>query len=158
MEYTDVSAFAAGAIGEPGQRTFLLQFIGPWGRHTYLLEKGQVAALADGANRLLTQIVGGAEPTAPEELLDEVPRFRIGQLELGYDGEGEAALVVLHSVAAGDEPTTYRLTMELLVTGARQGDAAVAGGRPSCPNCGLAMDPEGHVCPTTNGDLRHHQP
>ena len=159
MEYTDVAGFAADAVGEPGSRTFLLQFYGDWGRHTYLLEKGQVAALAAGADQLIKEIgvVTDATVTAPI-LIDEVPQFRIGQLALGYSEDQSLAVVTLQSVDEDAEPVTYRLSIDQLAAAARQGAVAVEGGRPRCPSCGLAMDPDGHACPATNGDLRHHQP
>ncbi|MGB6836081.1 MAG: DUF3090 family protein, partial [Dehalococcoidia bacterium] len=33
-------------------------------------------------------------------------------------------------------------------------DAAVAAGRPICPLCDGSIDPEGHVCPRSNGHAR----
>lgn len=159
MEYSEVTGFAADAVGEPGSRTFLLQFFGSWGRNTYLLEKGQVAALAAGADQLAREI--GYEAGAIDEaplLIDELPHFRIGQLGLGWDESSETVLLTLDSVAEDDEEITYRMTMPQLLAAARQGMNAVAGGRPLCERCGLAMDPDGHACPATNGDLRNHQP
>lgn len=154
-----MTGFAADAIGEPGARTFLLQFFGEWGRHTYLLEKGQVAALAAGTYQLMREIGYELEevPLAPV-LFDEVPKFRVGQLGLGWDQEAELAVITIDSVNDGDDRAIYRLPMTMLVAAAQQGEAAVAGGRPACERCGLAMDPAGHACPATNGDLRNHRP
>ena len=159
MEYTDVTGFAADAIGEPGARTFLLQFFGEWGRHTYLLEKGQVAALAAGAHQLVREVGFEPEdvPLAPV-LFDEVPKFRVGQLGLGWDEGSELVVLSIDSVNDGDDRAIYRLSMPLLLAAAKQGEIAVTGGRPACPRCGLAMDPEGHGCPSTNGDLSNHRP
>lgn len=159
MEYSGVTGLAADAIGEPGSRTFLLQLYGSFGRHTYLLEKGQVAALAAGADQLLREIeheVGDLDK-APL-LIDEVPHFRVGQLGLGWDDAATEAVLSVESVAVGDEAVTYRMPLEVLVAAARQGEKAVEAGRPLCDRCGLAMDPDGHACPTSNGDLRNHQP
>ncbi|NND03748.1 MAG: DUF3090 family protein [Acidimicrobiia bacterium] len=159
MEYSGVSGFVADAIGQPGDRTFLLQFFGDWGRNTYLLEKGQVAALAAGVQQLMKEIDYRVEdvPPAPT-LIDEVPHFRIGQLALGWDEDAEQALLTLDSVSEGDEQVVYRVSMEILAAAARQGEASVTSGRPNCERCGLAIDPEGHACPATNGDLRNHRP
>lgn len=160
MDYEEVFGLAADAVGVPGERTFLLQFTGPWGRHTYLLEKGQVAALAAGTYELERQL--GESSSNPSEmapvLIDEVPRFRIGQLALGYDEADGKVVLTIESVSEGDERVSYRMSIGVIMAAARQGEAAVGGGRPRCPKCGLAMDPSGHACPTTNGDLRHHQP
>ena len=159
MDYADVAGFAAAAIGEPGARTFLLQFSGPWGKHTYLLEKGQVAALAAAIDHLVSESAARpAAAVAAPDLVDEPPLFRIGQLGLGFDDAADEAVLSLTSSGDEAEEATYRLSLDQLAAAARQGAAAVAGGRPACPRCGLAMDPEGHTCPTSNGDLRHHQP
>lgn len=158
MDYSDVAGFAAGAIGEPGARTFLLQFTGPWGRHTYLLEKGQVAALAAGTDQLLREVGRTAGDATAPELIDDVPRFRVNQLGLGFDELENVALITIESVAETDDDVTYRMDLVHLTAAADQGALAVTGGRPACPKCGLAMDPEGHACPTTNGDLRNHRP
>ena len=159
MEYSDVAGFAADAAGEPGARTFLLQLTGPWGRHTYLVEKAQVDALAAGINHLISETddIPDASATAAP-LTEEPPRFRVAHLALGYDESIEMGMLTLSSVSEDDEEVTYQLTLDQLAAAARQGEAAVAGGRPPCPKCGLAMDPDGHACPATNGDLRHHRP
>ena len=39
----------------------------------------------------------------------------------------------------------------LMLALARHGEAVVGRGRPRCQFCGNPMDPEGHVCPATNG-------
>ena len=159
MEYSGITGFAADAIGQPGDRTFLLQFFGEWGRHTYLLEKGQVAALAAGAEQLLKEVDYelGDVPSAPI-LIDEVPHFRVGQLGLGWDEASSEVVLTIDSVSEGDERVVYRMSMEQLAAAARQGSDAVTSGRPTCEHCGLAMDPAGHACPATNGDLRNHRP
>lgn len=159
MEYSDVEGFAADAAGEPGARTFLLQLTGPWGRHTYLVEKAQVDALAAGIDHLISETDDIPDlDVAAAVLIEEPPRFRVAHLALGYDESIGLGMLTIASVAVEDDEITYRLTLHQLAAAARQGVAAVAGGRPPCPKCGLAMDPEGHACPTTNGDLRHHRP
>lgn len=159
MDYPDVTGFVADAIGPPGERTFLLQFHGSWGRHTYLLEKGQVAALVAGTAQLEKEVdYTLGDVSRPPLLMDEVPKFRVGQLGLGWDDASQEVVMTVESVNDGDESATYRMPLEHLIAGARQGHEAVSAGRPRCERCGLAMDPEGHACPTTNGDLRNHRP
>lgn len=158
-EYSDVLGLAADAVGEPGSRTFLLQLYGEWGRHTYLLEKGQVAALAAAAVQLMKETgMSGDEGVTAPLLIDELPRFRVGQLALGWDEATDTVLLTLESVADDDDPVKYRMSMDVLAAAGRQGEQAVASGRPRCERCGLAIDADGHPCPTSNGDLRHHQP
>ncbi len=152
--------FVPGFIGSPGRRTFLLEVDDATGRSWYLLEKAQVAALSAQSASLLAQagLTGAGRDLDPGPISDpEEIAFRIGEIELAYiEGEG----VVHVTLAPVDEgvPVLHVLTPAQLDAAARLGKAAVAGGRPLCPKCGLAMDPDGHVCPTTNGDLRDHRP
>lgn len=156
-----VSLFVAGAIGEPGDRTFLLQFEQDDERSSYLLEKGQVEALAEQSRELLATVglegAGGeippAEPWFPDELV-----FRVGGMQLTYtESTGEFTLLLAPTDEA-EEAVSYTLTPAQLDAAARDGLEAVSAGRPRCPRCGLAMDRLGHHCPATNGDLRGYRP
>jgi uncharacterized repeat protein (TIGR03847 family) len=156
-----VDLFVAGAVGEPGDRTFLIQVVQSESRLSYLLEKGQVEALGEQAQELLENVgLAGAgsdlptnEPWYPEEL-----EFRIGAMQLGYEEATGIIAIVLIPTDSGDEHVSYDLTPAQLGAAARDGLAAVGSGRPKCPSCGLAMDPTGHHCPATNGDLRGYRP
>ena len=160
MDYGAATRFVVGAIGEPGNRIFMIQVVTDDRSRWYVLEKGQVAALAIEAQGLLATIepnvakpadaVGELEPPATIE-------FRVVEMHLGYS---ETSGMVTLLVAGGetDEQHEYAITPGQLGAAAEMGGAAVAAGRPACPKCGLAMDPEGHICPTSNGDLRHHRP
>ena len=155
-----VEEFVAGAIGEPGDRTFLLQFRLGDALDTYVLEKTQVAALAEQALELLDQIgfsgAGAGAPAASLEPPEEII-YRIGGMQLGYDeGTGVLTLVV-SSVDDDPDANAYDMTPALLDRAMRHGLEVVSAGRPTCPRCGLAMDPDGHHCPKDNGDLRHHR-
>ncbi len=56
-----------------------------------------------------------------------------------------------------DEPTLrVRLTQEQCASLGEQLDEIIAGGRPTCPLCGLPIDAAGHACIRTNG--HSHQP
>jgi uncharacterized repeat protein (TIGR03847 family) len=96
--------FVAGTIGEPGERTFFLQARDGGRVVSVVLEKVQVAVLADRLNRLLDELdqrgVTVATPlladTTPDaEPLDEpiVEAFRAGTLTLGWDGSSDRVLV-----------------------------------------------------------------
>ncbi len=156
-----VHRFAAGAIGEPGNRTFMLQLDTATGRSTYLLEKNQLAVLSEQSLDMLDHIgftgVGTAlEPPAVEEP-DEF-EFRVGSVQLSYE-EGSGLVTLAIGPLDDDEDTVrYQMTPAVLDAAVRHGLEVVAAGRPACPRCGLAMDSEGHHCPKDNGDLRHHRP
>jgi uncharacterized repeat protein (TIGR03847 family) len=153
--------FVPGFVGVPGQRTFLLEVDDAGDRVWYLLEKGQVAQLADQSAELLRAAgLSGAgadlEP-GPVHEPDRV-QFRIGQIEIVLVENQDLVDVILVPVAEDDAPAIHTISPAQLDAAVRLARIAVAGGRPTCDKCGLAMDPEGHVCPTTNGDLRHHRP
>src|SRR5678810_888509 len=90
--------FVTGTVGEPGQRTFFLQ--AREGRRvvSVILEKTQVAVLAERLGRLLLELDQHGiveDPPTPidpdEKPLDEPlnEAFRAGTLSLGWDGEAE---------------------------------------------------------------------
>ncbi len=57
------------------------------------------------------------------------------------------------ALALGDEPETIRLwaSREQMLALSRHGAEVAERGRPTCRFCGNPIDPEGHVCPATNG-------
>ena len=99
--------FVAGTIGEPGRRAFFLQARDGPRVVSVLLEKVQVAVLADRLGELLAELerrgvpevlaaavdpTPGAGDTAPlDEPLNEA--FRAGSLTLGWDGTSSRILV-----------------------------------------------------------------
>jgi uncharacterized repeat protein (TIGR03847 family) len=94
--------FVAGTVGEPGSRTFFIQARDGNRVVSIVLEKVQVAVLADRLGKLLDELerrgiaeAASAEPQPDSGPLDEplVEAFRAGVLALGWDGSGERILV-----------------------------------------------------------------
>lgn len=100
--------FVAGTVGEPGDRTFFLQARDGGRLVSVVLEKTQVAVLADRLAQLLDELGRRGVPGAPEAAaasltddevdlspLDEplVEAFRAGSLTLGWDGGSDRILV-----------------------------------------------------------------
>jgi uncharacterized repeat protein (TIGR03847 family) len=102
--------FVAGTVGEPGERTFFLQAREGGRVVSVVLEKVQVAVLAERLGALLDELDlrGIVEPAEPEPVadaaadppLDSGPldeplneAFRAGSLTLGWDGGAERVLV-----------------------------------------------------------------
>jgi uncharacterized repeat protein (TIGR03847 family) len=103
--------FVAGTVGRPGDRTFFLQARDGQRVVSVVLEKVQVAVLADRLGELLSELerrgveaaVAAAEARAAaaqtpgedtgplDEPLNEA--FRAGSLTLGWDGDAERVLV-----------------------------------------------------------------
>lgn len=156
-----VERLAGGAVGEPGQRVFLLEVVVHGEAIAYLIEKLQVGALADEAQHLLRErnMIGAGLSLDPGGVQAETPvAFRVGGLQLTVDEGAEVADLVIHSNEPSDHSAEYEVPLAQLDSFAREALVVVAGGRPECPRCNLAMDPEGHNCPRTNGDLRSHRP
>ena len=156
-----VDSFIPGFVGEPGYRTFYLQVDAAGSRSWYLVEKGQVAALAVDAGRIVVE--HDLDETEDDLEVGELAEpddvtFRVSELELSYD---EGTRIVAATLTPSDDdnvPVTHLMSTAQLRAAARVAAIAVMAGRPRCPRCGLAMDPDGHACPLTNGDLRRHRP
>lgn len=172
--------FVAGTVGQPGDRTFFLQARDGARIVSIVLEKVQVAVLADRLRDLLAELerrgvaaastdpaTGPTDDTGPlDEPINEA--FRAGTLTLGWDGEDERILVEAHAQSedgaeADTEPDDEEMDDLDLLRVRITADAArsfvvraariVASGRPPCPLCGAALDPQGHICPRRNGHL-----
>ena len=102
-----------GTVGQPGERTFFLQARGGGQLTSVVLEKVQVAALAERLEQLLDELVRASGGTvavpaiAPAELLDNGPleqpiieEFRAGALSLGWDPEAERVVIQAQAVSA----------------------------------------------------------
>lgn len=179
IRFNSPERFVAGTVGEPGQRTFFLQVREGSRIVTVLLEKEQVAALAERLDGLLDEVVrrtGGQAPVpvmAPADLEDTAPldqpieeEFRVGTLTLAWDGTDDQ--VVIEAFAAADDDVLQpdseipedRDVLVVRISGSaarafvKRAQALVAAGRPPCPLCALPLDPEGHVCPRQNGYRR----
>lgn len=155
-----VERFAGGALGKPGSRVFLLEVSVDGAAVAYLIEKLQVKALALEAQELLRErgMLGAGLSVEPGGVHGETPvAFRIGGLQLALEDDSDSATIIIHS-SEDDESVEYELTLAQLDAFARESASVVAAGRSACPRCGLAMDPAGHNCPRSNGDLREHRP
>ncbi len=168
-EYRETSHFTAGAIGEPGARTFYIQAGDGFGYHTVKLEKQQVAALAEFLSTVLEDLPAPTtKPVAPVPLIEPAqPAFVVGQIAVGIDeAEGRVVLVVeelveeptieeeLAAVVEDEELRGSTMRVHLSVDQAASfidtSEALMAGGRPPCRLCGQPLDPSGHACPRLN--------
>ena len=170
----------AGTVGQPGDRTFFLQARDGVRVVSVVLEKVQVAVLADRLGELLSELerrgieaeeaaeraTSSAVDTGPlDEPLNEA--FRAGSLTLGWDGDAERVLVEARAQSEdgeeidpdedddededGPDLLRVRLTAEAAKSFAMRAARLVGAGRPPCPLCGAPLDPQGHICPRRNG-------
>ncbi len=131
--------FVAGAVGQPGQRTFFLQAAKGSQVVSVALEKAQVAVLAERLATLLLALrqrgveIGDERFSATPELAQPVvEEFRVGTLTLGWDPERE--IVVIEAREIGDDEgldeedeDTESQEVELDLSDADQLRAAIAG-------------------------------
>jgi uncharacterized repeat protein (TIGR03847 family) len=170
MDLGDVDRITADAIGEPGMRVFYLQARSGSDLVTVIVEKEQVQLLARSVLDLLADLpLSTAEGPGDEAMALEWPddpRWRAGRLSIGYDEGADRFVLEIEefrpeadeddddprSLLEGEaETVTLRATREQMLALSRYGAAVAERGRPACPLCGNPMDPEGHVCPATNG-------
>lgn len=167
-DFGKVDSFEPEAFGRPGQRTFRLRIRSGAQAASIWLEKEQLGALSLAIQQVLSQVSGGEtwETTSPPELSPDFPErpdaeFKVGRLGLGYDdSEGTLILFVYRVEEEEDSPPslTCRLTLAQCRSFSDAADAVVAAGRPICPLCAGPIDPEGHVCPRSNGHPRQEYP
>jgi uncharacterized repeat protein (TIGR03847 family) len=173
IELDGVDALGAGAIGEPGQRVFYIQADKSNARLTVVVEKEQVALLAEEAVAFLDRI--GLEypeepaesatlhPSAAQVTEPAVPLFRARMIGLGFEPDRKLVLLELRERAdeedvepvedaAPEEGYVARIfaTRAQVRAMAARGAEAVSGGRPLCQLCNFPMDPQGHICPRWN--------
>lgn len=172
--------FVAGTVGEPGDRSFYLQASEDIRQVSVLLEKQQVAVLAERLGSLLDEVArqfddAEVPEAAPDDLVDTEPlkvpldeEFRVGTMGLGWDSESQAVVIELlavtedevdESVVLGDTDEGPDALRVFLTPGearafAHRAERVVEAGRKPCPLCGLPLDPAGHVCPRLNGYRR----
>ncbi len=159
-DYGSVDRFQAGAIGEPGNRTFYVYIEPGTGPQWFTCEKGQVNALAEQSlavvNRMDREIdEGTVELTV--NAMSEIPwpsspsdvSFRIGSMAMRL-GDSDNMTLILQGVE-DEQAATFDVTPEQLRAMALLALDAVHGGRPICPKCHLPEEPNGHDCPSSNG-------
>jgi uncharacterized repeat protein (TIGR03847 family) len=172
--------FTAGTVGQPGSRSFYLQAREGDRISSVLLEKVQVALLAERLTQLLAEVrEHGAEipvesaatdiDSAPlDEPLNET--FRVGSLTIVWNGDDES--ITLEARALGEDEDSaadpfdnedededeldrdvvrVRLNPRRALAFAKRAQDVVAAGRPPCPFCGQPLNPEGHICTRRNG-------
>jgi uncharacterized repeat protein (TIGR03847 family) len=168
--------FTAGAVGEPGQRVFYLQARQGRSLVTLKCEKEQVGALGEYLAGLLVRIGrSGPEAQGEIELVQPIdPAWAVGSLGVGHDESDNRIIVVANEAveeaeeddaappaepAPAGEPATARfhITVAQAAAFVARARALLKAGRPVCPMCGRAREPEGHVCPRANGHARQAQ-
>jgi uncharacterized repeat protein (TIGR03847 family) len=169
VELTDPHHVTVGYVGEPGRRTFHVQAEDLTERVTLVLEKEQVQALGELLTELLVRIDDGPATDwdrAAMSLREPVePRFRVGEISVGYDPDADRFLLEFGEFVPDleavdvDELDPREVRFDTDRDQARRLAAhaleIVGQGRPRCQLCGRPTALDGsHVCPATNGHGR----
>ena len=153
--------FTAGAVGEPGARVFFLQAVEGTQVVSLRLEKQQVGALGQYLQGVLDDlpVVPVTERPSDMDLVEPVvAEWVVGTLGVAYDTEADRIVLQADELVDQDDEdeedaglARFHLTRAQVVAFCEHADSLVAAGRPPCPICGQPMDPDGHVCPRSNG-------
>lgn len=173
IEFENPDGLAAGAVGEPGAREFLIQARAGGAQLTVLVEKEQVAILSREALAFLDRLdadhpvpVDAPVLGVPDAAVREptVPLFRAQVIGLGYDPARQRVIIELRELSEDDDDedddraqlesegfvARVYATRHQVEVMARAGADAVTRGRPDCPLCGQPMGPDRHICPRLN--------
>ena len=167
IELRPVTHITVDAIGQPGKRVFYLHGWHQQRTITLILEKLQVQSLSVGIEQFLAEIqmkfpdLAEASSDYAEDRMHILPPvdplFRVGELGLGYEGEADLVVLVAKEIGLEDNEETdtdvvrFWCTRSQIRALARWGIEVASRGRPTCPQCGEPMNPEGHFCPKRNG-------
>lgn len=161
----DVEFVLVEAIGEPGQRRFRL-LISTGGETTIAwMEKIQLNALGKALEQMLAQLPAQEGPKTSLDSIDVFDtstrdQFRVGRLEIGFDDESLAVVVLAYDIEADESegPRLFcRMTQQQAAAVSEEAEIVVAAGRPRCVLCGLPMDAGPHACAQQNGHLIHYE-
>ena len=160
-----LSRLEAESIGEPGRRTFRLLLEAGNAHCTLWLEKEQLFQLG-------THLQGAVESLSPEERGNESKQqegswkgdgeevdFKAGEMRLSHDKEANSFFfsAIERQNPESETPIEAPLSISFWIstsqarTLAEEALRICAAGRPTCFLCGQPIDPDGHVCPRSNG-------
>jgi uncharacterized repeat protein (TIGR03847 family) len=177
-EFNPVERFVAGTVGAPGERTFFIQARTGSRVVSVVVDKSQVIALGERTKIMLREIKK-SDPTIYVKAVDvddaplEQPifeEFRAGVIAMAWDAENSVIVYELREITSSedkeDEEIVFDesdLSADLLRVHVSPTQAAAFAkrclslanaGRMPCPFCGIPIDPNGHLCPRSNGYRR----
>lgn len=167
IDLNPVVHITADAIGEPGKRVFYLQGWQEQRTVTLIVEKIQLQSLAVGYEQFLAEVhqrfpelVEASADYQEEQMRIQPPvdpLFRVGEIGLGYDADHDLVVLVTREILAEEQDPEEARVVRFWCNRSqvralcRWGMEVAARVRPTCPQCGEPMDPEGHFCPKKNG-------
>ncbi len=84
--------------------------------------------------------------------------FKAGQLSLEYENDTHSFRLAAYEIEEDESDEelasiSFLITVDQAATLAEEALKICAAGRPRCFLCGLPINPEGHVCPRSNGHV-----
>jgi uncharacterized repeat protein (TIGR03847 family) len=173
-EFTEPNRFIVGTVGLPGERAFYLQVSNLKTTVSVAIEKGQASVLANGLEKLLDDLhrMGHEVPMIEPGDLDLEPlslpvdaEFVAYSMGLAWNAETELLTLEVHAESdeipdveenpeSGPECLRVRINLQQARSFISRTQKVVAAGRPVCSFCQYPIDPQGHVCPRSNGFRR----
>ncbi len=166
-EFNPTLRITVGAIGQPGQRVFLLQASDAARMISLRLEKEQVYALARGIDELLKELeqrevrpTSSAEEPPEADLALREPAeaaFAVGQMGLAFDQSSDMMVLIVQEALPEEQKegsaalARFWVSLGQIRALSRLAKDVVAKGRPICPLCQQPIDPDDHFCPRGNG-------
>ena len=164
--FESVERFVAGTVGQPGERAFFIQARDGNRLVTVAVEKLQVAALAERLEIIIDDLrkndsgirqLNSEVDDAPLELPIE-SEFEVGSISMSWDESNQLMSIELFEMATAEADNQDYLRVNLNISMCnsfiKRSKALIASGRLPCPFCGIAIDPQGHLCPRANGYRR----
>ncbi|MEK7806434.1 MAG: DUF3090 family protein [Chloroflexota bacterium] len=157
-----LSHIDARSIGEPGHRTFQLALEAGRATCSVWLEKEQLLQLGIYLQDVVRSLSPEdrkrrGEPKEPEWAGQAAAiDFKAGQLLLSHDPKTSSFYLLAYE-REETEPAEESASVSFWITAdqaerlAEESLRICAAGRPPCFLCGLPINPEGHVCPRSNG-------
>ena len=177
-EFNPVERFVAGTVGAPGERTFFIQARTGPRVVSVVVDKSQVIALGERTKIMLREIKK-SDPTViiKSDQVDDAPleqpifeEFRAGVIAMAWDAQNGVIVYELREITSAEENSDEdvifdenELSVDLLRVHVSPSQAAAFSkrcltlanaGRVPCPFCGIPIDPNGHLCPRSNGYRR----
>jgi uncharacterized repeat protein (TIGR03847 family) len=177
-EFNPVERFVAGTVGVPGERTFFIQARTGSRIVSVVVDKSQVIALGERTKIMLREIKK-SDPTViiKSSVVDDAPleqpifeEFRAGVIAMAWDAENSVFVYELREMTSSDDASDdevvfdeTELSVDLLRVHVSPEQAAsfskrclslASAGRIPCPFCAIPIDPNGHLCPRSNGYRR----
>ena len=159
-----LSLIEAKTFGEPGHRTFHLAVEARRASCTVWLEKEQLFQLGIYLQDTIQSLAEDdrtrpSQPREPEWSGDDAEiDFKAAQVLLSHDASTNSFYLLAYEgedAESGKEGASisFWITTEQASALSEEALRICATGRPRCFLCGLPIDPEGHVCPRSNGHI-----